>query len=98
MLPVHNVVKISGDSMEITKNGQIASKLQFDKKKKHMNCYVTPFGEMMVGVDTRAIHIQEEEHSLKIEVEYALELNYEHTSDCVLSMDITSKGHGMLHL
>lgn len=98
MKPVHNVVKIAGDSMEITKNGQIASKLQFDKKRKHVNCYATPYGEMIVGVDTRDIRMREEEHSLKIEVEYALELNYEHTSNCVLSMDVTSKGYASLHL
>lgn len=89
--PVHNVVKIGKDTIEITKDGQVQSKMQFEKGKTFCNRYMTPFGELMMGVETTQIQIQEEEDYLKAELDYALAMNYEHTSKCSLIMEVRSK-------
>ncbi|MDO4294627.1 MAG: DUF1934 domain-containing protein [bacterium] len=88
--PVHNVVKITENLVEISKNGQVESKMRFEKDKKEMSRYVTPFGEIWMGLDTKKIQMQQEADSLQLEVQYALELNYEHTSDCTLCMEVSS--------
>ena len=98
MAPVHNVVKIADKMMEITKNGDVGSKLHFEKNSKKMSKYTTPYGQMMVAVNTKDLHMKEEEHSLKVEVEYSLEINYEHVSDCRLVLDVSSRGETKLAL
>lgn len=98
MEPVHNLAKITEDSLEITKNGQVSSRMQFEYHKKIESNYMTPVGKMLVGVDTRAIRVTESQDALKVEVEYSVELNYEHTSDCIFVMEITSKTETELDL
>lgn len=54
----------------------------FQKGKKNVICYLTPVGELVVGIETKDIEITETEDSLKVDVEYALEINYDHIADC----------------
>ena len=95
---VRNTVKISENAMEIRKQGITVAHMVFEKDKKNLTRYATPMGEMIIEVTTNEIELKEEEDSLKVCVNYALDINYEHVSDCKIAMDICSKGKADLKL
>ena len=47
---------------------------------------------------TSRIGFEEENDHLKVEVEYSLDINYDHVSDCRIVLDVTSKGCAKLEL
>ena len=86
-----NLIKINGDTMEVTKKGLTNVHMVFQKNKKNRTCYHTPFGNLMLGIEASGIEVREEEEEIAIQVEYELEVNYEHLADCTISMNIRSK-------
>ena len=49
--------------------------------KKNLTRYQTPYGVMMIGLDTSRVVCLQEEKSLAIEIDYTLEANYQYVSD-----------------
>lgn len=86
-----NVLKLKDDSLEITKRGTSNVHMVFEKDKKNMTCYSTPFGSMMMGIDARSISIEESEAEIHAQIEYALDVNYEHMADCTIHLSVQSK-------
>lgn len=85
-----NLIKISGNAVEITKRGAVTAHLSFVLGEKTMTCYDTPFGNIYLGMFTRKMDIFHSEGRINITIDYALELNYEHVSDCKVEIEITS--------
>ena len=48
-------------------------------------------GEMLIGVATGRITLKEQEDSLKVAVDYSLDINYDHVSDCTITIDVCSR-------
>lgn len=93
-----NTIKIRPEGMDIIKKGSSSVHMTFEKDKKNMSCYATPFGELMIGINTRDIRIVEEEDRLKVQVAYSLDINYQHISECSIILDIHSKATADIHL
>lgn len=89
-----NIIKLHDDCVDITKRGVTNVHMVFEKNKKNVTCYQTPFGNMMLGIDAKDIQIHENEKDISVNIKYALELNYEHLADCTIKMDIQSKDAG----
>ena len=87
---VRNVIKISPDSVDIIKQGAASAHMQFEKNKKKLSCYTTPLGDLMIGIQANRISIDEGEDHLKINVEYSLDINYQHASECNISVNVQS--------
>lgn len=66
----------------------------FEENKKNLTNYATPFGDILIGIDARKVTVQDEEDNIHVEVEYALEANYEFLSECRISMDISKREAG----
>ena len=45
---------------------------------------------MVVGIQANRIKINEEPDSLLVNVDYSLDINYEHLSDCSIRLDVQS--------
>ncbi len=86
-----NVLKLKDDSLEITKRGTSNVHMLFEKDKKNMTCYTTPFGSMMMGIDAHSISIEESEQEIHVQIDYALDVNYEHLADCTIDLLVQSK-------
>ena len=86
-----NVLKLKNDSLEITKRGSSNVHMIFEKDKKNMTCYTTPFGSLMMGIDARSISIEESDDEIHAQIQYALDVNYEHLADCTISLSVQSK-------
>lgn len=88
---IKNTIKIRPDGMDVIKKGSTSTHMVFEKNKKNQSNYMTPFGEMVVGIATNDIQIYEEEHHLKVNVEYSLDINYEHVSDCNITVSVRAR-------
>lgn len=89
--PVKNKLKFEDDFLEITKSGPLNVRMVFEKNKKNMTSYNTPYGNIVLGIDTKKIHISQESDRIVVDVEYVLDMNYEYYADCKIVMDIRSK-------
>lgn len=88
-----NRLKVGEDYMELTKKGVVSVHMVFEKDKKNLTHYYTPYGSLMIGIDAKSVDIKETENEIAIEVAYALELNQEHAADCNIKINIKAKGN-----
>ncbi len=86
--PTRNMIKFKTNQVEVTKKGLMNVHMVFEEKKKNMTSYVTPYGNILIGIDTADVAVQEEESHIKVDVQYTLEANYEHLADCRIEIDI----------
>ena len=89
--PTKNRLKFSDHMVELTRNGLVNVHMIFQENKKNLSNYNTPFGQILVGIDTKRITIDEREENIVVDVDYALDINYEFLSDCHIKIDIRSK-------
>ena len=87
-----NVVKFDGSTLDLTKSGVTNVHMIFEQNKKNITNYMTPYGNIMIGIDAQKVDVAETDESIRINIDYALEVNYEFLADCKIKMDITSKG------
>lgn len=92
--PIKNIIKLKGHELNLTKRGAVNTHMVFEENKKNMTSYATPYGNILVGIDTKRVGMKEQEERIVIKVDYALEMNYEFVSDCTITMDIRSKSSG----
>ena len=52
----------------------------------------------MIGLNTTDIQVEERENALKVQVNYSLDINYEHVSECNIIVDVQSKEQAAIHL
>lgn len=91
---VKNTIKITGDHMfEIIKSGLANAHMVFEKDKINMTQYETPYGELLIGIQTKRIDVNEQEDNISIEVSYALDINDEKVADCNIDMNIKALKH-----
>ena len=89
---IRNRIKITGtDSVEIMKSVVSSSHMKFEKNKKNQTYYRTPYGQMLVGVNTRNMEVCVDEDRINVRVDYELDVNHEPLADCRIKMDIVSK-------
>ena len=48
-----NVIKIWDSAMEVTRKGPASVHMMFEKDKKNVSYYYTPFGSLLVGIDAK---------------------------------------------
>lgn len=92
--PIKTIIKLKGRELNLTKRGAVNTHMVFEEHKKNMSSYKTPFGDILVGIDTRHIGLKEQDERIVIKVDYALEMNYQFISDCTITMDIRAKSAG----
>ena len=95
---VQNLIKVDKDGMEVTKRGLTNVHMVFQKDKKNITYYDTPFGHLVVGISATSIDVKDSEKNIDVTVNYALDINYEHLADCTINMNIKSKENTEFHL
>ena len=87
---IKNRIKIGGGKIEVVKTGTTNGQLIFEQGKTHMTYYDTAMGSLLMGVNTESICMTEEEDHIKAVVRYSLEMNYNHISECEITIDVRS--------
>lgn len=91
MEPVKNVIKLRDGEFTISKKGPFNTQMLFMEGRKTLTDYGTPFGSILIGLDTKKIETNELENILDIHVEYGLEVNYQFIADCRIKVHIAEK-------
>ncbi len=95
---IRNIVKVTPDSMDIRKQGMASAHMVFQQDQKKMTHYATPMGELVIEIYTNQIQVEEREDNLRVSVKYSLDINYQHVSDCRITMDVCSREGAELRL
>lgn len=90
-----NRIKFNDSRLEVSKKGLINVQMLFEENKKNMTSYTTPYGNILIGIDTESISVQEKENQIRVEVEYTLEANYQYLADCRIEMELTPREEGI---
>lgn len=92
---IKSILKFSEDRLHMSKSGCVNVTMDFEKSRKSFSTYHTPFGDLMLGIDTTDIHLDEKDDTLNLVVDYGLEVNYEHLADCHIAITATNKENGL---
>lgn len=93
-----NRLKFGGHMVELSRNGLINVHMVFQENKKNLTNYNTPFGQILIGIDTKKVRIEEQEDRIVVDVDYSLDINYEFLSDCHIKIDVCSKQNSSFSL
>lgn len=85
-----NIIKFGIKEVEVSKKGIVNVVLPFEENKRRLTNYRTPYGDIIMGIETSVIRFIETNEHIRVDVEYDLELNHEHQADCKISIDIRS--------
>lgn len=96
--PTKNRLKFSEHMLELSRNGLVNVHMVFQEDKKNLTNYNTPFGQILIGIDTKKIQIEEHEDNIVVDVDYSLDVNYEFLSDCHIRIDVCSKENSSFSL
>ncbi|MCM1125190.1 MAG: DUF1934 domain-containing protein [Lachnospiraceae bacterium] len=83
-----NMLKFHDSCLEVTKRGLINVHMVFEENQKNMTSYATPFGNILIGIDTESVLVEELENQIRVQVAYTLEANYQYLADCKIDMKI----------
>ena len=86
-----NTVKFDENAFQLTKSGVTNVNMLFEENKRNITNYITPFGSITIGIDAHNIEVTETEEQIRIRIDYALDVNYEHLANCEIHMDILAK-------
>ena len=89
---IKNMLKLTPYSLDMIKKGLTNTRMLFEKDKKTISAYSTPMGSMDLGIYTNRFEIEETKDFLKVDVGYALDINYEHISDSRICVKVQSCG------
>jgi len=96
---VKNLIKINANGIEVTKRGQLTNvHMVFEENKKNMTYYDTPYGNLLIGIAATNFNVNTQQDRIDIQVDYALEINYEYLVDCTIQMNIISKNNRQAQL
>ena len=86
-----NIIKLGDNRVDVIKKGANSTHMVFEPGKKNISYYATPFGDLLIGINTLDIQYRETDLNIDVDIAYVLEMNYSHVSDCAISFNIKSK-------
>lgn len=87
-----NRIKITAETLEMVKQGNITTQMFFVVGQKQYTCYSTPFGDMTLGITTNHLQASEEGKKLSVRLLYGLEINEAYVSECELNIEVKETG------
>lgn len=83
-------IKVSEKELELLKRDRLNTRLLFLPGEEYLANYETPYGSLLIGVNTHSMEFYEEEEFLKTTLKYGLEINGEKTGECTLVLKVQS--------
>ncbi len=79
--PVKTRIRLREKRIELNRQGALNAQMIFEEGRTHLSHYMTPYGELLLGIATRKVELREGDGTLSVEAEYSLEMNGEHQAD-----------------
>lgn len=86
-----NKMVISDDMISLSKTGASSVNMLFEPGKDTVTCYNTPVGSLMIGLSNSKIDTTHSDDLIDINIAYDLSINYNHISNCSISMKVRPK-------
>ncbi len=86
-----NRIKFKKNMLELTRQGLMNTHMVFEENAKHMTNYVTPYGSMLLGIDTGRVLVEEQDNVIRVSVEYTLEVDGEQLSQNKIELQIRER-------
>ncbi|NLZ81474.1 MAG: DUF1934 domain-containing protein [Clostridiales bacterium] len=93
-----NTIKFSDNTVDIIKDGVSNVHMTFELHQKNLTYYDTPFGNILIGINTNKIKVSEIEDKIQLDIDYALDINYDFVADCKIKIIITTKDKANIKL
>ena len=90
---IHNLIKIRDRSMEVTRRGLTNTCMVFEEEKRSMTWYDTPLGRLALEISGANVRIEESPEHILAEVDYELDIDRQHVSNCSLTVNVCAKQH-----
>lgn len=87
----NNLIKVDGNTVTISRNGPLSSRLILERGSRHLCLYQTPAGNMMIGVYTKTFNNNLNENGGTLEVSYTLDFNSDLVSENSFFITIEEK-------
>ena len=84
-------IKFRDHLLELTRQGTAEMHMIFEENKRHMIPYNTPYGQLMLGIETGRVLVEEQEDQIHVTVEYTLDHEGEPLSESCLKIHIREK-------
>lgn len=85
-----NIMKIQDSQFTLVKKGAIQTEMHFAENHTFHGFYQTPIGVFDMTIHTTTLQIQTTEDRIDLKIQYALELNGMHVSDCDMKISVES--------
>lgn len=82
---------VSHEEIVMTREGTVTARMVFQRGKKHLFLYNTPYGALTMGLDTHRILSSLGEHGGGLEIEYDLDLERAHISRNKFKINVREK-------
>lgn len=83
-----SAIKLKGSVLEMTRRGEIHSRMIFEAGKSHLTDYFTPYGTLRMEILTKALEISRRDNGLEAVLDYTLYLDGQFLSDCKLTVSM----------
>lgn len=84
------LLKFDTVSLEHTKKGDLTVRFLFTKGTKHQTVYNTPFGDFLMGINTKEYSVKIEEDKINLHAIYDMEINDEFASENEIIIEVKS--------
>lgn len=84
-------MKYKNHVLELTRKGFIDTHMVFEEGRRHEACYRMPYGQLIMGIYTKKLTFEELVDSIRITVEYVLEMNGQRQADSSIAIVIKGK-------
>ena len=69
-------IQVEGEQVTLMRVGEVNSQMVFQEGRRHLSMYNTPYGAMAIGVNTRHLMADLNDHGGDIEIDYAIEVDH----------------------
>ena len=90
-LVVKNRLLIGNDRVELQKDGGLSMQMVFRKDFRSLSKYRLPYGTIDIAMEATEVQVAETEDQISVQLQYYLEMNGAHTSDCTMSISIQAR-------
>ena len=86
--------RVEDGLVTLTREGAVNSQMLFQKGRKHVFLYDTPFGAMTMGVDTQQLRTETDEHGGQLDIVYSVDVDNVLLGKNTFRIDWKEKGGG----
>ena len=95
---IKNTIKMTDERVDVIKHGIQNVHMIFEPSKKNISCYNTMVGSLIIGIHTLEIDLRESDEKISAKINYVLEINDNHVSDCEILLNVVPRQKGNLTL